>query len=98
MEEPAYTIFVRVPIPRGDFVDPPPVSSPSPPRRDGARPFVAAGLITGLRLRRSTGTPGRMRIYGTSSLGRARRRLTVRRAVLSYLLTSKMLMVLGTNL
>ena len=27
MDEPTYTVFVRVPIPRGDFVDPPPVSS-----------------------------------------------------------------------
>ncbi|KAF4124395.1 Arb2 domain [Geosmithia morbida] len=26
MDEPTYTVFVRVPIPRGDFVDPPPVS------------------------------------------------------------------------
>jgi hypothetical protein len=25
MAEPTYTVFVRVPIPRGDFVDPPPV-------------------------------------------------------------------------
>ncbi|WZH41800.1 Autophagy-related protein 29 [Fusarium acuminatum] len=26
MSEPTYTVFVRVPIPRGDFVDPPPVN------------------------------------------------------------------------
>ncbi|KAL6857773.1 hypothetical protein ACO1O0_005216 [Amphichorda felina] len=26
MDEPTYTVFVRVPIPRGDFVDPPPVN------------------------------------------------------------------------
>lgn len=26
MDEPTYTVFVRVPIPRRDFVDPPPVS------------------------------------------------------------------------
>ena len=24
--DPKYTVFIRVPIPRGDFVDPPPVS------------------------------------------------------------------------
>ncbi|KAM6533208.1 Autophagy protein 29 [Fusarium falciforme] len=26
MAEPTYTVFVRVPMPRGDFVDPPPVN------------------------------------------------------------------------
>lgn len=26
MGEPKYTVYIRVPIPRGDFVDPPPVS------------------------------------------------------------------------
>lgn len=25
--EPAYTVFIRLPFPRGDFVDPPPVSA-----------------------------------------------------------------------
>src|SRR5687767_10076017 len=28
--DPKYTVFIRVPIPRGDFVDPPPVSRLSP--------------------------------------------------------------------
>lgn len=27
--EPSYTVYIRLPFPRGDFVDPPPVSNPS---------------------------------------------------------------------
>lgn len=27
--EPSYTVYIRLPFPRGDFVDPPPVSDPS---------------------------------------------------------------------
>lgn len=29
MAEPTYTVFVRLPIPRGDFIDPPPVRAGS---------------------------------------------------------------------
>lgn len=28
--EPSYTVYIRLPFPRGDFVDPPPVSDPKP--------------------------------------------------------------------
>lgn len=27
--EPSYTVYIRLPFPRGDFVDPPPVSDPT---------------------------------------------------------------------
>jgi hypothetical protein len=45
MPEPLYRVFIRVPIPRGDFVDPPPVRAPLAPwlielDREAHRPQV----------------------------------------------------------
>lgn len=42
MAEPTYTVFVRVPIPRGGFVDPPPVR----PILNSLLPELSPGLLT----------------------------------------------------
>lgn len=58
-QSPHFTIFVRLPFPRGDFVDPPPVS---------IRALIIHAVAIILMQSRSCGIPSKTRHFGTSYL------------------------------
>jgi hypothetical protein len=61
-----FTVFIRLPFPRGDFIDPPPVNSLGQPLQHG---------VTDMH--RSTGMPRKTELYGMSSRARQRAMISI---------------------